>query len=603
MENRPNATPNHMTANPPNVSLRRQLQRALSSLRQGNAQRAEELLGTVVANQPDNPEAWHYRAIAAHMDQRDEQAKRWFEQAAMLAPSRADFALDRARYWLEKNRPEMAITESERAIEDLAHAESATLLSATARIQLEQWDLALETLRRYLQSHPRTFRVRMQLIGLLQEQGDDDGVIAALEQSLRVHPNHPVFGTLYASVLRSHGRLEEAIAICNDLTESSASPATAWLELSYARMQQGGITNACRLAREAIRRDPALGGAWYALAEAGDLDFTDLPAMPPSGDSALEFARARLLDRRGHYDAAWQSYEQANRLCLEESGPYNPDAEHHYVSNLIDNLNASFVSRSLAPHKADTTPIFICGLPRTGTSLLEQLLAIHPSEAVRAGGEMKRIHQLLRGQLGASKLEQTGRHLANLSNNELAELRAAWWPTIRRAADGAPFVTDKLPANVFLIGLIVVLFPNSPIVLLHRDPVASACSCFITPFSEGHRYSHQMNDIVHYFSEYRRIVNHWASILPDHILHMRYESLVCNPEQTLAPLLRQLDINWCSDMLSFHKGQNPVSTASLVQVRRPLHAGTIDAWRRFERHLLPWKTRLDKLWKGPGIET
>ena len=578
------------------IASRRALRRGLSALRRGDPDTAERWLAEALAHADDNAEAWHYRAIAAHQRGANDNASAWFDHAATLAPARPDFTLDRALYLLETGNPKAALSIADEAAHDPAHAERAALIGAEALLTSGSRSAAAERLRRFLQRHPRAPAARMRLYEVLEELGEDDAALDVLQEAIAQDPNDATFGPLLATALRRTGCHDEADMHSRRLAASPRSPAIAWFELAVAAAQRGNAREALEYAREALQRDRNLGNAWLLVAELSDSPAEIEAALPNANTATMQFARARVLDRTARYPEAWEVYGKANELAARELGNYIPEQQTAYVDDLITHLDAACVEKlQVDKEPAGPAPVFICGVSRSGTTLVEQMLAAHPSGRVQAGGEMRTVHKLLRRKIGAENLMNTGSSLASLPSSTLRELIAEWRRNLGNFGDNDNFITDKMPSNAFLLGLIHAAFPSAPIILVERDPSALACSCFTTPFAEGHAFSHRLEDIAHYFSQFRRIAMHWEALLPPGaVIHLRYETLLAAPEDAMKPVLDALGLNWDKDILAFHHRREPIATASLAQVRTPLNQAAGERWLRFETQLAPWSDRLHR---------
>ncbi len=434
----------------------------------------------------------------------------------------------------------------------------------------------------------------MRLYELLEELGEDEAALGVLMEAIARDPTDIVFGPLLATTLRQAGRHEEADALSRRLAESERSPAAAWFELAVAAAQRGNTRQALRSAEEALKRDRSLGNAWLMLAELSETPDAIGTALPAGNTAALHFARARLLDRMSRFPEAWEAYAHANQLAAQEQGSYSSGHQAAYVNGLMASIDQTFIENLRDDGNTDSpTPVFICGVSRSGTTLVEQMLAAHPSGRVRAGGEMRTLHRLLRREIGSANLMETGSRLAAMPTDALKTLMEEWRRNLREHVGNDFFITDKMPSNAFLLGLIHAAFPRAPIILVERDPSALACSCFTTPFAEGHSFSHSIEDIAHFFSQFRRIVMHWENLLPEGaITHLRYENLLAAPREALEPVLTGMGMLWDDAMLAFHRRREPIATASLAQVRTPLNPAAGDRWRRFEAQLAPWRDRL-----------
>jgi len=438
-------------------------------------------------------------------------------------------------------------------------------------------------------------------VDLLGETGRDEEAVELLEEARRRRPGNAEVALLLPPVLRALARHAEADEVSRELASAPESPHDAWLDLAVSAAQRGDRQEAVRCAQKALERNPRSSHAGLILADLADPPDPSLAAALAQGsDATMHFARARLLDRMGHHADSWREYETANRLASDEDGAYDPVQQESYGEGLRS-MDADFVARAeTSDADARPQPLFICGVSRSGTTLVEQMLASHPSGTIRAGGEMRAIHRLLRRELGPDQLVNTGPRLAAMPRDDMERLIEAWRAAVRSQADGKAWITDKMPSNAFLLGLLHAAFPRAPLVLVERDPVALACSCFVTPFAEGHFFSRRLETIAHYFAQYRRIIRHWEAILPpDSLVRVRYEHLVGAPQETLAPVLERLGLEWDEGMLEFHRRTEPVATASLVQVRQPLDPRALSHWRRFESWLEPWREPLEAAyWNG-----
>lgn len=585
---------------PTDTTFSRQMRKAIAALQRGEPGLAERYLAQVVEARPDFADGWHFRAIAAHQLGNSEAASDWLEVADRLAPNRPDFILNRARFFLERKEFTKACEAASVSMAHQGHAEEAVMILANAQLASGQLDDALISLRAFIRSHPTATKATLLLVTMLRENGRDEDIESVYLDVLNAQPDNHEVRFWYTAFLHDEGRYEEADQISTDLAAHPEVAALALTHLALSSLQRGDYDQAESYSASALRRDASLGTAWLAWIETGAPE-RDLPVPFPSmGDSSIAFARARLLDRRRDYQNAWTQYTIAHEAARRETGRYDREGQSTYVDNILSHLDEAFVERALRHATQQPGPIFVCGISRSGTTLLEQLLASHPTLEVHAGGEMRALHQLLRRHIGARSLTESGSGLALMGPSDLAELLREWHKAIVSAKGNATYVTDKMPSNAFLLGLIHSAYPQAPIVLLERDPLAIACSCFVTPFSEGHYFTHDFSDMAHFFAQYRRIVNHWDQVLPrGSILKLGFEDLVRDPQGTLQPLLERLQLTWDDQMLDFHRRREPVATASLLQVRRPLDTGAIDGWQRFREQLEPWrKTLQDAYYNG-----
>lgn len=304
----------------------------------------------------------------------------------------------------------------------------------------------------------------------------------------------------------------------------------------------------------------------------------------------LLFALGRAYDRLDEFDQAFDAYAKANRCLLRQSGrTYDRTHSTRLTDALIESFpSANEVERPATPG-ADAAPLFICGMFRSGSTLIEQVLAAHPQ--VTPGGELGFLLQL-----AASRLAPFPQSMATYDQKRDAafadEYRAHLANLFPEGVAGT-FITDKRPDNFLLIGLIKRLFPDARIVHTTRHPMGNGLSIFMQHLH--HRvasYSSDLGDIGHYYGEYRRLMAHWKALYPNSIFDFDYDAFVSEPMPTLQSLFGFLGLDWDERALEFHRLRNTVKTGSYWQVRQPLHRNASGRWRNYDAHLGPLRRAL-----------
>lgn len=308
------------------------------------------------------------------------------------------------------------------------------------------------------------------------------------------------------------------------------------------------------------------------------------PGLDPVDRAELLFALGRLLDAAGAYDRAFAWYQAANTAAPRTGY----DRAAHEA--LIDSLIAAFpAAEPLAPVAgARPPPVFIVGMFRSGSTLIEQVLASHPR--VSSGGELDLIPAIVRRRLTPYPKTLATADRTALAQAYLAEL-ATRFPT-------ADVLTDKRPDNFLHVGLIKRLFPHARIVHTRRDPLDNALSVFFLHLSGAMPYAGDLMDIGHYLAQERRLTAHWRSLWPDDILELDYDAFVSDPRSHTEALLAHCGLDWNDACLAFHQAESNVRTASVWQVREPLYQRSSGRWRNYERQLAPLKTWL----AGQGLQ-
>jgi hypothetical protein len=303
--------------------------------------------------------------------------------------------------------------------------------------------------------------------------------------------------------------------------------------------------------------------------------------LAPSQQQDLHFALGKLCDRAGDYDAAFAHYEAGNRLAPI---PFDVPALRDKAERIKHVFSGPDVPAAEPVPNARPIPIFIVGMPRSGTSLVEQILASHPD--VAAGGEMETLPNIERAAgeiLGRADVYPDC--LSGAQPAAMARLATRYREVIAGVAGGARFVTDKLPSNYERLGLIQRLFPEARIIHTLRDPRDTCLSCYFQHFGNTHTYSANLRALGQVYGIYRDLMVNWRATLASPVLDIAYESIVAEPEASIRRMLEFCGLSWHAACLDFHASTRQVNTASYDQVRQPLYDSSVGRWRHYERHL------------------
>ena len=412
---------------------------------------------------------------------------------------------------------------------------------------------------------------------------------AALDRSVsrpeEVHLNRAV---IYADHLRRDAEAERELAAalaCNP------SYVPALLNLGNLHEDRGSRDEARALYERCLAIEPGALEALARLAGLGKAESAEdamiarlngaiaSPRATAAERASLGFALGRLLDGCGAYDAAFEAYAQANRASRESGrgAIYDRRAQEKFVSQTMKRFAAGHPQASGAGGAA---PIFICGMFRSGSTLLEQVLAAHPR--VTAGGEIDTLPGFVRKALSPFPAA-----MANVDADKLATLAAEYRVGLARTFPGAERITDKRPDNFLYIGLIKSLFPDAKIVHTVRDALDNCLSIYFLHLDHGMAYALDLLNIGHYYRQYRMLMAHWKSLYGADILDFDYDRFVHAPRGEAERLLDFCGLEWDEAVLSFHRVQNAVKTASVWQVREPLYARASGRARHYARQLAP----------------
>ncbi len=298
----------------------------------------------------------------------------------------------------------------------------------------------------------------------------------------------------------------------------------------------------------------------------------------------LHFRVGELYDRQQRYDEAFRHFEAGNRLKRYR---YNAADDERHVDKLIAVLSPEVFARlpSAVP-ASDVTPIFIVGMPRSGTTLVEQILASHPE--VHAGDELPfiaRIAGTARACAGCTLGYPD--YLPHLTQADCEDMARAYLDELRTLAPGARFVTDKMPHNFQFLGLLHRLFPDAPIIHCLRDPADVCLSCYFQDFASYHNYAYDLTHLGQHYRQYQRMMTHFRDTLGVPMFETRYESLVDDPEAGSRALLEHCSLPWDERCLRFYESGRKAKTASYAQVRQPIYRHSVQRWRNYEKYLQP----------------
>ena len=383
--------------------------------------------------------------------------------------------------------------------------------------------------------------------------GRPDLALQDLEAALAIAPD-------WLPALLNLGNLHE------DMGRREAAAEVYAQVLAVAPGHPVAMARAAGLARLTGPDDPVIAALRSALGRPG-LDVADR--------AELGFALGRALDQVGAYDDAFAAYAAANaasRAIDPEGARYDRAAHERFIDSLI----AAFPEPAVAVADAGAPPVFICGLFRSGSTLVEQIMAGH--SRVTGGGELGLVPGLARAVAGYPQA------LAGAGPEVFGQLRDLYLGGLKTARPQADVVTDKRPDNFLHIGLIKAMFPNARIVHTVREPLDVILSNWFLHLDRSMGHALDLGDLAHWHGQYVRLMRHWKTLYPD-ILDLDYDALVVEPRPAIERLLAYCGLDWEAAVLDFHKAAAPVRTASVWQVREPLYQRSSGRWRHYERHL------------------
>ena len=579
------------------------MREALAAHQRGDFNAAEAHYRAVLRQTPAHADATHFLGVLAHQTGHHDAAFELMRRAIELGPGSHLYRRNLAGMLLELGRYD----EAERCYrEALAlkpdYLAALTGLAKTYEAQKRFAD-ALTVYEQALALEPRDLDILLGRGSVLMELVRRREALASFQQAHAIAVHDPdklerVGLVLHAADAHDDARacFEEALTLRPDFVEAHHSLGVTFGDL-------GDLQRAEAEYREVLRLKPDHVGAYYNLAGLVRLRPADplrvklmqlmqaVATRPASEQILLNFTLGKIAEDERDYDRAFEYFLAGNQL--QRIAVHYDEARHAmFCRSCIGSFDAEVITARKAAGTQDPTPIFIVGMSRSGTTLVEQILASHPQ--VHGGGEMQLLRRCAGLEAGPLASEdQLPQRLAQLDNAGLTRIGERYVAALKVLAPRAIRVTDKLPGNMALVGLMHLALPRARIIHCVREPLDTCVSCFTKHFVTGHEFSYDLGVLGRFYRLYEELMRHWQTVLPPGcMLEVRYENVVNDLEGQARRLLAFCGLDWDDACLRFHEHRRTVRTASLAQVRRPIYASSIGRWRHYEKYLGPLKQAL-----------
>jgi tetratricopeptide (TPR) repeat protein len=453
---------------------------------------------------------------------------------------------------------------------------------------------------RGLELDPNLARLHCNLASLFAEQENEAEAIRSYETALRLDPNYVEAHTGLGGVWHAQGRYEDAQERYRLALRLKSDHAPALCSLGQVREEFGDFSEAEYYLREALRHDPHLAGARSQLATLlrGKLPDADLEAMrllltdpelTPGQRAYLHFGLAQVLDARKEFAEAGEHLVPANALAHSERHKrglgYDPAAHTQFVDRLLATFDQTFFDRVRSFGVDSERPIFIFGLPRSGTTLVEQILASHAN--IFGAGELPLARENFLQLAGDGPDENRALENATRLDRATAQARSDWHlEKLHALNEHVPRVADKMPDNYLYLGFLAALFPRAKFIHCRRELRDIAVSCWMTHF-QTIPWANAFEHIAARFHDYQRVTDHWRQVLPVPVLEVHYEQTVTDLEGVARRLVSWCGLDWDPGCLNYHAARRPVRTASVMQVRQPIYRSSVARWQHYEKSLKP----------------
>jgi len=512
---------------------------------------------------PDSPDVLDNYGRALAMLGRRNEAIAHYKQALQSRPDFAPAHTSLAKAYREAGNPAAATEEFERALEidpgeTEAHLGMGFIFSGLGGIPKARHHFS-----EALKLSSQCVKAYTGLANLERYMGNFDQALEYVETAGKYLPeDDPALLAIKADVLERSGRSEEAYSILDKLAAQN-------------RMTSVAVTTFSRVCRKYDVCDKALekindlmGAVWVDEMER----------------KALCFAAGELLDKLCRYDEAFEFFQRANDVVDISC---NRAMERRLVDELIGNFNKEAMAALPRASVSSSRPVFIVGMPRSGTSLTEQILSSHPD--VYGAGELPDL-QAMTSMLNKNNLAEPwmyATHISAISRDQLDKLAHMYLDVLNNLDAGSRYVTDKLPHNFQRLGLINLLFPECRIIHCRRNPMDTCLSIYFQDFVLSHDYASDLSDLGFFYSEYERLMRHWEAVIDIPMMTVQYEDLIDDQETMSRQILDFCGLDWDESVMAFHDSARAVATASYDQVRQPIYKTSRERWKNYEEHLSP----------------
>jgi tetratricopeptide (TPR) repeat protein len=483
---------------------------------------------------------------------------------------------------------------------------SAIRILADIGMKLGQFDDARLLLESCLELAPDFHLARHNYAVVLVRQQKLVPAMQQVERLLAIEPGNPNFLILKGTILVRMGEQGEALKIYEQVLKDYPNQPRAQMNYGHTLKTVGRLEESIQAYRECIRLSPGIGEAYWSLANLKTFEFSDedidlMKAQVTSegGDANdqahIAFALGKALEDHQRYDESFKYYARGNSI-RKVNHRHDPRINVFNTARQIKTLDEAF----FAAHKGQgfdaPDPIFVVGLPRSGSTLIEQILASHSQ--VEGTAELTDIITISRKLGKKSREKPAGKYpeiLNDLSAEKIRELGEGYINSTRIQRSNTPFFIDKMPNNFQHIGLIHLILPNAKIIDARRHPMGCCFSGFKQLFARGQTFTYDLDYIGRYYLDYVILMDHWDRVLPGRVLRVQYEDMVSDTETQIRRLLAYCGLEFEEQCLRFYETKRAIRTPSAEQVRQPIYTSGTDQWRNYEAHLGPLKKALGKI--------
>ncbi len=497
----------------------------------------------------------------------------------------------KALQYFKEGRLQQAEDVCQRMLRKQQYAGASLILGWIAH-QQSRFDVAVERYQQYLGVKPKDAEAHFTLGLALKELGQTQKAIKCFERALSLRPDYIDARIKLAQALGELGRAEEALVQLEKVIDLRPDDTQAHISLAVTLRELGHAELAIARLEQHLSTKPKCGELYYHIAVLSPKQemisavekLISEPGLPNRDTIYCHLALGNIYQFGKSFDQAFSHFQNAN-MQYRETFSYDSKETSQFVDRLIDVYRQRFFQGKRKYGSASQLPVFILGMPRSGSTLVEQIISSH--DLVHGAGEIEAIPTITR--TIAQQLEHANPYpeCMTLFDGEMAKVYSArYLQELALHSSTAKRITDKMPGNFFRVGLIKALFPDARIIHCQRNRLDSCISIFLNLFPDL-TWSFELTELGNYYLDYQRLMSHWHRLFPGEIFDVQYEDLVMDQEMVSKQLIDYLGLEWDDKCLDFHKNERDVRTHSNIQVRQPMYKNSINRWKHYESHLQP----------------
>ena len=462
-------------------------------------------------------------------------------------------------------------------------------------------DIAEAMLTKALKLDPTYSLVWANLAQVFSVTGQLDKAKKSFKNILNMEPKNGLIWAEYGTVLTKLANYEEGRDAYLKALEFKPDSPRVHLSLGHVYKTMGKIDNSIDSYKNTILQNNLSGEAYWSLAnlktysfsenEIKDMEDTLKGDMSDIERSQMHFALGKAYEVKKDFDKSFKNYYEGNKV---KKGliKYSSDDTTDNTKRILNFFNKENIQKLAKSSTGDRDPIFVLGMPRSGSTLVDQIISSHSK--VDGTQELPNIIKIA-AELNSNNQKNYPEVLKELDESKLSNLGKDYISETAWARDSAPFFIDKMPNNFIHIGLIKTILPNAKIIDTRRDPMDTCFSCFKQFFARGQLFTYSLEDLGNYYTDYIRAMNHWHNVYGKDIYTVHYDNVINETEETIRELIDYCELPFEKECLEFYNSSRPVKTPSAEQVRQPIYKSGLNYWKNYEKHLLPLKKIIDEI--------